>query len=40
MGSVYEPKNKTQATQMMALHRNMGDGIVILEEDNDDEAQP
>lgn len=40
MGTVYEPKNKTQAAQMMALHRNMGDGIEVIEEDNYDEAQP
>lgn len=39
MAPVYQPKNRKLAEQIMELHRNMGDGIEILEEDADDEAE-
>lgn len=38
MGTVYEPKNRKHAEQIMALHRNMGDGIEVIEEDDFDET--
>ena len=38
MAPVYAPKNKKIAEQIMALHRSLGDEILILEEGYDDEA--
>lgn len=41
MDYVYEPKTRKIAEQIMLLHRNMGDDILILEEDppEDDDTQ-
>lgn len=39
MPAIYEPKTRKSAQSIMALHRNMGDEIEMLEEDNFDEAE-
>jgi hypothetical protein len=39
MNPVYEPKNRKVAEQIMRLHREMGDEILILEEDDDDQTE-
>jgi len=36
--AIYDPKTRKLAEQIMALHKGMGDGIEILEEDDYDAA--
>ena len=39
MAPIYEPKTRKSAESIMKLHRNMGDEIEMLEEDDFDEAE-
>lgn len=36
---IYEPKTRKLAEALMQLHRNMGDDILILEDDDPEETE-